>query len=108
MIGRTPRQQELLNFLFAHFAAHSVMPSRAKMRAALRTRSRSHIFELLQGLAERGAIIPSPVGHGKFELVQTQNNDLSDCHCEGCMRAVSRQQARASQALVQHPPSQVG
>lgn len=108
MIGRTPRQQELLNFLFAHFAAHSVLPNRKKMGAAMRSKSRSHTFDLLQGLVERGALLPSPIGYGKFQLVQTQNNDLSDCHCEGCMRAISRQQARALQAVPQNLPTQAG
>lgn len=84
------------------------MPSREKMRTALRSKSRSFTFDLLQGLAERGAIRPSLVGYGKFELVQAENNDLSDCHCEGCMRAVSRQQAGTLQALPQNLPALAG
>ena len=107
MMGLTPRQNELLNFLRAHFAAHGVMPARREIGAKMRLRSKSRVSHLLQSLVERGAIRVGLGQRGNLQLVSAQDNNLADCRCEGCLRALDRQQARTRQPFVQSVPALV-
>lgn len=52
----TPRQHQLLKFIFTYQSRHGITPSFDEMRSALGLRSKSGIHRLIGGLEERGYI----------------------------------------------------
>jgi repressor LexA len=55
-LGLTKRQSEVLQFIRGYIAEHSYSPSYREIQAALAISSISSVYEIVDGLEERGRI----------------------------------------------------
>lgn len=69
MIGLTPRQRELLDYIRARLAKDGVAPSFEEMREHLGVSSKSGVFQLLRTLEEKGRIRRLPDRARAIEVV---------------------------------------
>lgn len=71
MIGVTPKQKEVLNFVRAYIVGHDgVSPSFREIADAVRVHSKSGISRLVRGLEERGHLRTVPNRRRSLQLVE--------------------------------------
>jgi SOS-response transcriptional repressor LexA len=69
MIGLTPKQRQLYDFIAAEIANKGYAPSFDEMKAAMGLKSKSNIWEMLRILEERGAIRRMPNRARSIEII---------------------------------------
>jgi SOS-response transcriptional repressor LexA len=104
MMGLTPRQRQLLDFIRAEVKAKGIAPSIREMQAALDFKSGSGITRLLEGLEDRGAIRRKFHRARAIELVKTKDDHAADCACDRCRQVRYIAQLKMVQGLQVFPP----
>lgn len=69
MIGLTPKQRALYDFIAARIAESGVAPTYEEMRLAIANASKSHVGQLLDKIEERGYIRRLPNRARAIEIV---------------------------------------